>query len=85
MLRNSRIVLIETEGSTRLTDFIFEPSDVLMLGRETEGTPGDVIAACHACVRIPMAPGLRSLNVVTAGAIALTEAMRQTGGWATLD
>ncbi len=85
MLRNSRIVLIETEGSTRLTDFVFEPSDVLMLGRETEGTPGDVIAACHACVRIPMAPGLRSLNVVTAGAIALTEAMRQTSGWATLD
>jgi tRNA (cytidine/uridine-2'-O-)-methyltransferase len=85
MLRNSRIVLIETEGSTRLTDFVFEPSDVLMLGRETEGTPSDVIAACHACVRIPMALGLRSLNVVTAGAIALTEAMRQTGGWATLD
>jgi len=84
-LRNSRIVLIETEGSAHLTDFVFEPSDILMLGRETEGTPADVIAACHACVRIPMAHGPRSLNVVTAGAIALTEAMRQTGRWAALD
>jgi tRNA (cytidine/uridine-2'-O-)-methyltransferase len=82
---NSRIVLIETEGSVRLTNFVFAPDDVLMLGRESEGTPPDVIAACHACVRIPMAHGLRSLNVVTAGAIALTEAMRQTSRWATLD
>lgn len=82
---NSRIVLIETEGSVRLTDFVFAPGDVLMLGRESEGTPPDVIGACHACVRIPMAVGLRSLNVVTAGAIALTEAMRQTSRWATLD
>ncbi|GBF58076.1 tRNA (cytidine(34)-2'-O)-methyltransferase [Candidatus Phycosocius bacilliformis] len=81
---NSRIVLIETEGATALMDFAFHDNDVLMLGRETEGTPVDVMSACHACVRIPMAAGIRSLNVVTAGAIALTEAMRQTGRWAGL-
>jgi len=30
---------------------------------------------------IPMAPGARSLNVAMAGAIALAEALRQTGGF----
>jgi tRNA (cytidine/uridine-2'-O-)-methyltransferase len=80
----SRIIVIETQGAQRLMDFAFEPTDVLMVGRETEGTPIEVIEACHACVRIPMQAGLRSLNVVTAGTIALTEAMRQTGGWTPL-
>jgi tRNA(Leu) C34 or U34 (ribose-2'-O)-methylase TrmL len=32
-----------------------------------------------------MAKGLRSLNVVTTAAVVLTEAMRQTGAWESLD
>jgi tRNA (cytidine/uridine-2'-O-)-methyltransferase len=78
----SRIVVIETGGATPLHDFEFQESDVLMLGRETLGTPADVMAACDGVVVIPMAPGNRSFNVTISGAIALTEAMRQTGGWA---
>ena len=81
---NSRVIVIETNGQSTLHDFAFQSDDVLMLGRETMGTPDDVIAACAASVRIPMRAGLRSLNVVNAGAIALTEALRQTGGWNTL-
>jgi tRNA (cytidine/uridine-2'-O-)-methyltransferase len=79
--KNGRIVLIETDGATALMDFAFQDGDVLMLGRETLGTPADVMAACDATVVIPMSPGNRSLNVTISGAIALTEALRQTGGW----
>jgi tRNA (cytidine/uridine-2'-O-)-methyltransferase len=32
-----------------------------------------------------MVRGLRSLNVVTAAAVVLTEALRQTGAWEKLD
>jgi tRNA (cytidine/uridine-2'-O-)-methyltransferase len=77
----SRIIAIETGSSTQFTDFAFQPDDVLMLGRETLGTPDDVLAACDHVVVIPMAPHNRSLNVTISGAIVLTEALRQTGGW----
>lgn len=82
--RKSRIVLIETQGHTLLHDFAFRSDDVLLLGRETQGTPEPVIAACDHHVSLPMAPGIRSFNVIICGAMALTEALRQTGGWTDL-
>lgn len=75
-----RLVLIETDGAP-LHRFAFAADDVLVLGRESAGSPPELYAAAAAIVRIPMAPGLRSLNVVTAGAVALSEALRQTGGF----
>lgn len=80
----SRIIAIETGSTVAFTNFAFQDSDVLMLGRETLGTPADVMAVCDAVVVIPMAPGNRSLNVTMSGAIVLTEALRQTGIWSTL-
>ena len=76
-----RLVLIETDGALAFQDFSFSTGDTLILGRESAGAPGELYAAAQASVRIPMARGLRSLNVVAAGAIVLTEAMRQTGAW----
>ncbi|MGK2284880.1 tRNA (cytidine(34)-2'-O)-methyltransferase [Pedomonas sp. V897] len=76
-----RLVLVETTGTLRHIDFAYSPKDIIMLGRETSGTPPEVEAACDAVVRIPMKPGLRSLNVATAAAIVLSEALRQTGGF----
>ena len=78
---NCRIVVIETNSAIPFTEFAFRANDVLMLGRETLGTPAAVMAACDAIVIIPMAPGNRSFNVTISGAIVLTEALRQTGGW----
>ncbi len=78
----SRIIAIETVGATTFTEFDFNDTDVLLLGRETSGMPEEVMAACDAVVVIPMAPGNRSLNVTISGAIVLTEALRQTGHWA---
>jgi tRNA (cytidine/uridine-2'-O-)-methyltransferase len=50
-----------------------------LVGRETGGVPDFVHAGADARLRIPMAAGLRSLNVALAAAIALGEALRQTG------
>jgi tRNA (cytidine/uridine-2'-O-)-methyltransferase len=77
----SRIVLLTSHGSVPHTAFRFDPSDTLMLGRESAGVPEAVHAAVDARVRIPIAPGLRSLNIAVAGAIVLGEALRQTEGY----
>lgn len=76
-----RLILLETDGTVRLHDFSFRPDDTLILGRESAGSPPELYAAAGAVVRIPLAPGARSLNVAVAGAVALSEAMRQTGGF----
>jgi tRNA (cytidine/uridine-2'-O-)-methyltransferase len=76
-----RLVLVETSGHIAYTNFAFAPSDILMLGRESAGTPAAVEAACDAVVHIAMVAGVRSLNVAIAGAIVLGEALRQTGGY----
>jgi len=75
----SRLVLLTTGGATPLDRFSFVGSDTLLLGRESAGVPDFVHAAAAARVVIPLQPGNRSLNVAMAGAIALFEALRQTG------
>ena len=50
-----------------------------MLGRESAGVSDEVRAAADTVARIPVAPEVRSLNVAIAAAIALGEALRQTG------
>lgn len=57
-----------------------ESDDVLLFGRETAGVPDEVHEAADARLVIPMRPGLRSLNVALAAAMAAGEALRQTGG-----
>jgi tRNA (cytidine/uridine-2'-O-)-methyltransferase len=74
-----RLVLLTTAGETSHLDWRFRNDDILMVGRESEGVPDAVAHACDACVRIPIHPGLRSLNVATALAIVLGEALRQCG------
>ena len=76
-----RLVLIETDGAVEFQNFQFSTGDTLILGRESAGSPGELYEAAQASVRIPMVRGLRSLNVINAGAVVLTEAMRQTGAW----
>lgn len=57
----------------------FKPGDYLVFGRETSGLPRELIEReTHRALRIPMAPGgTRSLNLSTAVAIVLYEAVRQ--------
>ncbi|NBN63235.1 tRNA (cytidine(34)-2'-O)-methyltransferase [Pannonibacter tanglangensis] len=76
-----RLVLASTRGSIAYTRLDYAPDDLLMLGRETAGVPESVHAAADARVLIPMAEGLRSLNVAISAAMILGEALRQTGNF----
>lgn len=73
-----RLVLFSTRATTRYLDHCFETGDILMFGRESAGVPEPVFAAADARLLIPMRPGLRSINVAMACAMALGEALRQT-------
>ncbi|HEX4742585.1 MAG TPA: tRNA (cytidine(34)-2'-O)-methyltransferase [Caulobacteraceae bacterium] len=77
----ARLILMTTRGEHRFLDYSFAPDDVILMGSESSGAPPFVHDAAAARLRIPLAPGLRSLNVVTAAAMVLGEALRQTGLW----
>jgi tRNA (cytidine/uridine-2'-O-)-methyltransferase len=74
-----RLVLFTTKGVTSYLDFRYGASDILLFGRETVGVTDEVVAAAEARLKIPIKPGLRSLNVAMAAAMAVGEARRQTG------
>jgi tRNA (cytidine/uridine-2'-O-)-methyltransferase len=74
-----RLVLLTTKAAQPLTEFAFQPDDVLLFGAESTGVPDEVHAAVDAEVRIPMRPGERSLNVAVCAGIALWEGLRQCG------
>ena len=76
----ARLVLATTAAAASLYDTAFAPGDILLLGRETAGVPDAVHARAGLRFAIPMAAGARSLNVAVAAAMALGEALRQTGG-----
>ena len=76
-----RLVLLTTKAARPYTDFDFAADDTILLGRESEGVPAYVHGAVEASLRIPLRPGLRSINVAQAGAMALGEALRQTNGF----
>jgi tRNA (cytidine/uridine-2'-O-)-methyltransferase len=77
---NHRLVLFTTRGDISYLDYDFAADDVLLFGRESAGVPENVHAAADARLVIPLRPGLRSLNIAVAAAMAAGEALRQTGG-----
>src|SRR5258707_2649148 len=76
----SRLVLLTTRAADSYADFVFRADDRLLLGRESAGVPDAIHESADARLKVPMRPGLRSLNVALAGAIVLAEALRRTGG-----
>lgn len=76
--RRGRLVLLTTKAETAYHRFAFRAEDTLLFGSETAGVPEAVHRAADARLRIPLGPGLRSLNVALAAAMVLGEALRQT-------
>ena len=74
-----RLVLFTTKAAAPFTKFSFRADDTLLFGRESAGAPDEVHAAAQARLYIPIHG--RSLNVINAAAMALGEALRQTGGF----
>lgn len=73
-----RLVLATTKAQLSVYDALYDPRDIIMVGRESAGVPEAVAEAADLRVRIPMRPGLRSINVALSAALILGEAMRQT-------
>jgi len=73
-----RLILFTTKAVHSYLDYRYSPTDILLFGRESAGVPDEVVTAADARLVIPIKPGLRSLNVAMAAAMALGEALRQT-------
>lgn len=73
----ARYFYLTTKSTRSYFDVKFRPDDFLVFGRETKGLPEVLLAANEATsLTIPM-QGTRSLNLATAVAIVLFEAVRQ--------
>jgi tRNA (cytidine/uridine-2'-O-)-methyltransferase len=75
-----RLIVFTTAASLSYLDHRYRPDDILLFGRESAGVPAAVHDAADARLKIPIRQGLRSLNVAVAAAMAVGEALRQTGG-----
>jgi len=75
----ARLILLTTAAEETIWNFEFRMDDILLMGRESAGAPPEIHGAAYTRLKIPLAPGARSLNVHVAAAVALAEARRQIG------
>lgn len=78
LTQNRRLILLTTKSDQIYTDFEYRADDILVMGRESTGVPQSVHDLVDARLTIPMAEGLRSINVAVSVGMALGEALRQT-------
>jgi tRNA (cytidine/uridine-2'-O-)-methyltransferase len=81
VLLPARVFAFTAHAETVYTDVAYQVGDVLLFGPEPTGLDPALLAdpRITARVRIPMLPGMRSLNLANAAAIAVYEAWRQLG------
>ncbi|MBW4659971.1 MAG: RNA methyltransferase [Drouetiella hepatica Uher 2000/2452] len=73
----SLIALDANPAALPLTEFVFSQKTVLVLGQELTGIPAAILDQCDRALSIPQSGMVESLNVQTAGAIAIYEYIRQ--------
>lgn len=72
------IYMATTKSKTVYTEVRYEDNAYLMFGKESAGIPEEILMENRErCVRIPMFPDIRSLNLANSVAIVAYEAMRQ--------
>ena len=77
---NAKIWMATTKAKHTYTDVTFGPDDFIMFGKESAGIPEEILVENEeTCIRIPMLPEIRSLNLSNSVAIVLYEALRQNG------
>ncbi|HST31000.1 MAG TPA: tRNA (cytidine(34)-2'-O)-methyltransferase [Chthoniobacterales bacterium] len=75
--QKKRCFFVTTKAPGAYWEVRFQPGDFLVFGRETKGLPESLLQENEgSCITIPM-HGTRSLNLATAVAIILFEAVRQ--------
>ena len=76
-----RFFAMTTKGSRPYHEVAFRPDDVIVMGCETKGLPAELLATFDQDhrLRIPMRPGIRSLNLANSASIVAFEIWRQSG------
>lgn len=71
---------LTTKASQSYAGVPYQADDFLVFGSETRGLPESLLQRTYdRCIRIPMVPGARSLNLSNSVAIVVYEALRQLG------
>jgi tRNA (cytidine/uridine-2'-O-)-methyltransferase len=77
---DAKIWMATTKAKKSYTEAVFGPDDFIMFGKESAGIPEEILVDNEEnCIRIPMFPTIRSLNLSNSVAIVLYEALRQNG------
>ncbi|WP_456415492.1 tRNA (uridine(34)/cytosine(34)/5-carboxymethylaminomethyluridine(34)-2'-O)-methyltransferase TrmL [Thiolapillus sp.] len=78
-LHQPRVIAFSTRGNASHASISYQPGDVLLFGPETRGLPASILESLPAshCLRLPMLPDQRSLNLSNAAAVVAYEAWRQ--------
>ena len=75
---DAKIYMATTKSKQKYTDVAYEEDAYIMFGPESRGIPEEILLDNkETCVRIPMMPGERSLNLSNSVAIMVYEALRQ--------
>lgn len=75
-----KIWMATTKARRSYTEVSYGPDDYIMFGKESAGIPEEILVEHEeSCIRIPMLPAIRSLNLSNSVAIVLYEALRQNG------
>ena len=75
-----KLYMVTTKARKTYTEVSYEEDAFLMFGKESAGIPERLLVEnAENCVRIPMLPETRSLNLSNAVSIVLYEALRQNG------
>jgi len=74
------LVLLTTAAARSYLEHTFSADQILLFGRESAGVPEAAHRVADVRLRVPMRPGMRSINVAIAAAMVAGEALRQTGG-----
>ena len=76
----AKVYMATTKSKQKYTDVSYEEDAYIMFGKESAGIPEEILLENRqTCVRIPMMPGERSLNLSNSVAIVVYEALRQQG------
>lgn len=78
---NDPVVYITSSKVSKIyTDVFYPPDAFIMFGKESAGISKEILDKYpDTCVRIPMLPGVRCLNLGSSVAVVLYEALRQQG------
>jgi tRNA (cytidine/uridine-2'-O-)-methyltransferase len=79
--KGRRLYAVSTKGTQQYDLVDYTEGDAFVFGPESRGLPAEILksVAAQCCIRVPMVPGNRSLNLSNAVAVVVYEAWRQLG------